>query len=38
MTLTPEQLEEAACTPTTPRIEDFNPHAIIPNGVTTAHI
>ena len=37
-TPTPEQLEEAACNPSLVRIEDFNPHASIPHGVTTAHI
>lgn len=40
-TLTPEQqeqLERAACTPAPVRIEHFNPRAVIPHGVTTAHI
>jgi len=38
MPQTNEQLEVAACNPAPVRIEDFNSRAVIPHGVTTAHI
>lgn len=38
VTMSPEQLEEAACKPAPVELAHFNPRAVIPHGVTTAHI